>query len=320
MPEISLIVPIYNVENYLERALKSIENQNFKDFEVILVDDGSEDKSPEIAEKFCEKNSNFKLIKQKNKGPASARNAALEIALGKYIAFMDSDDFLEPEFLSTLYSLAIESNADITCCNFNIYYPSKDLKMFMPFNSKPGIYENPKALGKLILDVGIHYYVWNKIYKRELFEKNKIKFENMYFEDISTCPKLFYYSKKVAITQKALYNYTSRESSILHSINAEKVNDYIKSLGIIRNFLELNNDYKSYSSNFWIHAQLVRVVVYYYIVNLHIQASNFKDFNKNISSAMKSISYFMNPKFNPVPEENLNKIPYEVIQPEKNLK
>ena len=95
---------------------------------------------------------------------------------------------------------------------------------------------------------------------------------------------------------------------------------YYNVLGIIRNFLELNNDYKSYSSNFWIHAQMVRIVVYYYIVNLHIQASNFKDFNKNISSAMKSISYFMNSKFNPVPEENLNKIPYEVIQPEKNLK
>lgn len=314
-PAISLVMPVYNVENFLNKALTSVENQTFKDFEMIIVDDGSSDKSYEIAEEFCCRNPNFKLIKQKNSGPAAARNTGVTHCKGEYIAFMDSDDYLEKNFLEELYNLAKKTSADITCCNFNMYYPNKNLKIYMPFNSLPGVYTKSKALRKLILDISVHYFIWNKLYKKELFLERNIKFDNMYFEDISTSPRLFYFAKTVAFTSKALYNYTMRENSILHSINAKKVNDYIKALGIIKSFLEENNDYEKYSGHVWIYAQRVKFVVYYYIINLHLKALNFKGFGKNISCAMKSINYFTDKKINGN-IENID-VPYEVKDPQQ---
>lgn len=314
-PAISLVMPVYNVESFLSKALTSVENQTFKDFEMIIVDDGSSDKSYEIAEEFCSKNPNFKLIKQENSGPAAARNTGVMHCKGEYIAFMDSDDYLEKNFLEGLYKLAKKTGADITCCNFNMYFPNKKLKIYMPFNSLPGVYTKSKALRKLILDVSVHYFIWNKLYKRELFMERNIKFDDMYFEDISTSPRLFYFAKTVAFTSKALYNYTMRENSILHSINAKKVNDYIKALGIIKSFLEENNDYEKYSGHVWIYAQRVKFVVYYYIINLHLKALNFKGFGKNISCAMKSINYFTDKKTNGN-IENID-VPYKVKDPQQ---
>lgn len=314
-PAISLVMPVYNVEKFLNKALTSVENQTFTDFEMIIVDDGSNDKSCEIAEEFCNKNSNFKLIKQENSGPAAARNTGVSHCKGQYIAFMDSDDYLEKNFLEELYNLAQKTGADITCCNFNMYFPNKNLKIYMPFNSLPGVYTKSKALRKLILDISVHYFIWNKLYKKELFLERNIKFDNMYFEDISTSPRLFYFAKTVAFTSKALYNYTMRENSILHSINAKKVNDYIKALGIIKSFLEENNDYEKYSGHVWVYAQRVKFVVYYYIINLHLKALNFKGFGKNISCAMKSINYFTDKKISGN-IENID-VPYEVKDPQQ---
>lgn len=319
-PEISLIIPVYNVEKYLTRALKSVEEQTFKNFEVIIVDDGSTDKSVEIAEEFCKKNKNFHLIKQQNKGPAAARNAALDSCKGKYIGFMDSDDYLEPKFLELLYGAAIKNDADISCCNFNFYYPEKNLKLYMPFNSIPGVYSKTKALKKLILDIGTHYFVWNKLTKRELFFENNFKFDEMYFEDIAASPRLFYYANKIVLSGKALYNYTSRETSILHSMNVKKINDFIKSLGVIRNFLENEKAYKDYRKHIWIYSQKAKIVCYYYVFMLHAKEKNFSKFLENISSATKSIDYFAGNLFKPTKGETLPEVPYPIIKPPKKVK
>lgn len=313
-PAISLVIPVYNVEKYLIKALGSVQNQTFKNFEVIIVDDGSTDKSIDIIKEFCQNNENFIFIAQENKGPASARNKALKVCRGDYIGFMDSDDYLEPEFLESLYNAAVENNADIACCNFNLYYPEQNLKVYMPFTSFPGVYSKTKALKKLILDMGIHYFVWNKLSKRELFFNNNLTFHDMYFEDISTSPKLFYYADKIVLLGKSLYNYTSRSTSILHSINVVKINDFIKSLGVIRNFLENEKVYKNYNNHIWIYAQKVKIVSYYYILMLHAKAMNFKGFLENISSVTKSIDYFAGDFFKPVENE---KFP-ELISPVKN--
>lgn len=297
---ISLIMPIYNVEKYLKRALESVQTQTFKNFELIIVNDGSTDGSKTIAESFCKKNKNFFLINQENQGPSVARNTGLKVCKGNYIGFMDSDDYLEPEFLELLYNAATENDADIACCNFNIYYPERKLKIYMPFTSFPGIYSKTKALRKLILDLGIHYFVWNKLSRRELFFNNNLKFDKMYFEDISTSPKLFYYADKIVLIGKALYNYTIRDTSILHSMDVIKINDFIKSLGVIRNFLENEKAYKNYNNHIWIYAQRVKLVSYYYILMLHAKEMNFKGFLENINSATKSIDYFSGKFFKPV--------------------
>lgn len=317
---VSLIIPVYNVEKYLTKALESVEAQTLKDIEVIIVDDGSTDQSVKIIEKFCNKNSNFKFISQNNNGPGSARNAALSVSKGEYIAFLDSDDYLEPNFLEVLYSTAIKHQADIVCCNFKIYYPQQNVKVYLPFRSPAGIYTKTQALKKLIVDIGMHYYIWNKIYKRSIFFDNDFKFENMYFEDVSFSPKLFYSAEKVVLLKECLYNYTSRETSILHSMNIEKINDFIKSIGIIRNFLEHKNAYKTYSNHLWIYAQKSKIVAYTYIINLHAKAVNFKGFWENIASATKSIDYFVNDKFIPQSKDCEIALPFPIKQPEKKNK
>lgn len=314
-PAISLIIPVYNVEKYLDKALQSVENQTFKDFEVIIVDDGSTDSSIKIINEFCKKNSNFKLITQQNSGPAVARNTALSLSKGSYIAFMDSDDYIEPNFLESLYTAAIKHNADIVCCNFNTYYPKKNLKVYLPFNTPSGVYSKEKALKKLIPDIGMHYFVWNKFCKREIFFDNNLKFDDMYFEDISISPKLFYYAEKIVLLREPLYNYTSRENSILHSMTTRKTNDFIRALGIIRNFLEINEAYKDYRGHLWFYAQKAKLVSYFYILGLHSKASNFKGFIENISCARKSIDYFISDKFKSIDHNVQVKAIYPIKTP-----
>ena len=166
-PKFSIIVPVYNTEKDLKRGLDSSKSQSLKDYEVIIVNDGSNDNSSDIISKYP-----YKVINQENQGPSVARNTGIKESRGEYIGFMDSDDYLEPKFLELLYTAAVDSDADIACCNFNMYYPAKKLKIFMPFTSFPGVYSKTKALRKLILDIGVHYFVWNKLSKRSLFFDN----------------------------------------------------------------------------------------------------------------------------------------------------
>ena len=116
-PKISIIVPVFNVENYLHRCIDSILVQTFKDFEVILVDDGSKDNSGKICDKFCEENSNMKVIHKKNEGLISARRIALEMSSGDYCVFCDSDDFLEKNALEELHNVISSKNPDLIIYN-----------------------------------------------------------------------------------------------------------------------------------------------------------------------------------------------------------
>ncbi len=308
-------MPVYNVEKYIGNALESIQNQTFKDFELIIVNDGSTDKSLDVIKKFCDENKNFKLINQENQGPSAARNKGIKESTGDYIGFMDSDDCLEPNFLELLYNAAVENSADIACCNFNLYYPEKKLKIYMPFTSPSGVYSKAKALKKLILDIGVHYFVWNKIFKRNLFFDNDITFDEIYFEDVAICPKIFYYANKVALLSDALYNYTSHSSNILHSVNVIRLNDYIRSLGAIRNFLENEKVYKNYSSQVWAYAQKAKIMSYYYIFMIHKHAKNFKGFWRNVFEATKSIDYFSGNSFEPDTEKSVPDLMHLVKNP-----
>lgn len=319
IPLVSLIIPVYNVEKYLQKALHSVENQTFKSFEAIIVNDGSTDGSLNIINEFVERNSNFHLINQENAGLSAARNAGLSISKGEYIAFMDSDDYIHPDFLKSLYKAAVKNNADIACCNFNFYYPNSHLKIYMPFTCMPGIYSQSQALKKLILDMGLHFFAWNKLCKRSLFFENNIKFYDMYFEDIATSPRLFYHANKVVVLGRALYNYTYRETSILNTVNVRKINDFIRALGVMRNFFEKNNDYKKYKKRIWLYSQRVKFMSYFYTLQMHLDAMNFKGFMDNILSATKSIDYFTSDKYDNI-DDDVPELPYFIKRPPKRIK
>lgn len=216
MVQLSVIVPVYNVDIYLKRCVDSILEQTFEEFEVILVDDGSLDNSSEICNKYSESDKRVKVIHKKNGGLSSARNAGLNIAKGKYIAFIDSDDYVSKDMFKTMINLALSNNYDIVSCGFRRFYESRCNESVC----KGAIYKysNIEALDNYLLEYDnvnrkIDTVVWNKIYKRELF--NDITFpEGKIYEDGYVTYKLLYKASNIAHIDDELYYYFQRQDSI----------------------------------------------------------------------------------------------------------
>ena len=165
--EISVIIPAYNVEKYLENTLKSILNQSFEDFEVILVDDGSVDKTPKIMAAYAAQDKRIKVINKKNEGVGAARNAGMQVAAGKYLYFADADDILHPQILEFLYQACEKEQADFACCDFKVSKWGTDLQIVQykaPENVE--VIDNPLEYA-CINHRKVSHNVWNKLYKKE---------------------------------------------------------------------------------------------------------------------------------------------------------
>ncbi|CVK16459.1 Glycosyltransferase involved in cell wall bisynthesis [Apibacter mensalis] len=209
--KVSVIVPVYNVEPYLRKCLDSIINQTFKEIEIIIINDGSTDNSQLIIDEYALKYDNIRSVIQSNKGLSEARNTGIKHASGKFLAFVDSDDWIEREMIQEMYHLAIKHSAEIVVCSLqNIDNQDKILKKL------PELHHLPE---KIILSQDFSIFgemscfACNKIFKRELF--NNISFpKNMHFEDVATIPRLFFKAKTVAKTNKFFYQYLIREGSI----------------------------------------------------------------------------------------------------------
>ena len=213
---ISVVVPIYNVEKYLEKCIDSIINQTYKDLEIILVDDGSTDSSGKIADKYAKLDSRIKVIHKSNGGLSDARNKGLKIASGKYVSFVDSDDFISNDMLDYLYKLLKENNSEISVCNFQQF--SSEEEIINEANNKIGKsnnYLNEEIL-QILLKGDITYgdYAWNKLYLLELFHNVQYPVGKK-MEDIGTTYKLYFYAKKITIGPEKKYYYYKRSDSIL---------------------------------------------------------------------------------------------------------
>ena len=193
-PIISIILPVYNTSIYLEECLNSIYNQSFKNYELICIDDGSSDNSYEILKKYEKIITNCKVIYQDNQGVANARNVGLKNVKGDYIIFIDSDDYIEYNYLEKLYNESCNTGSDVVICNFYRYYDNYKLKLPVVLKKRSGIYSNQDILKSLIPDNLIHSYLWNKLWKKELFDN--IEFPDIKYEDISIMCNLFYKAKK----------------------------------------------------------------------------------------------------------------------------
>ena len=218
-PKISIIVPVYNVENYISKCLKSIINQSYKNLEIIVVNDGSTDRSGHICNYYSKIDKRVILINQKNQGLSMARNNALDIASGEYIGFVDSDDWVESDMFSTLYENAVVHNADIAICNATRIFDSEKINLpnkiflFSKYNNDESIavYTGVNKFNYYLSKRD--YYVWNKLYKRYLF--NNVRFPSgKLFEDIFTTYKLIDNANRIVITTKSMYNYVYRTDSI----------------------------------------------------------------------------------------------------------
>lgn len=217
----SVIVPVYNVEKYLDKCLASILGQTFKDYECIIVDDGSPDNSNTIIDNYVKKDQRFNVIHQKNMGISAARNAGLDIAKGDYITFIDSDDYIANDYLEKFASKITSTDADIVICGFIEVYA----EYIKEVSSKS---ENTDEIKKNILADVLHAYPWNKCYKKDLFQN--IRFPvNKIFEDLLTIPEVCLNAQKIVCIPEKLYYYNRQNlNSITSNLSTEKRYDVFK--------------------------------------------------------------------------------------------
>lgn len=235
-PLISVVVPVYNVEKYLNRCIDSILNQTFKQIEIILVDDGSTDNSPVICDEYCDRYENIKVIHKKNDRVAAARNDGIKLATGKYIALVDSDDWIEPNMLEEMYNKAEEFHTDITMCDFRKVGVESEHTVSQPI--REGYYDRDMIESELfpclIMFENIEFPPtisnWTCLFRREFLIENNL----FYDEDIHYCEDSifgskamynangFYYMKNIYF-----YNYFYNPNSTTSTCNMKKWDSYL---------------------------------------------------------------------------------------------
>lgn len=236
---ISIIVPVYNVEKYLERCINSITNQTYKNIEIILVDDGSKDNSGKMCDELKQKDTRIKVIHKENGGLSDARNAGLKIASGEYVGFVDSDDYIENDMFETMYNLTQKYNSDISIVSFYELYKGKVIGVRDSKNLEE--LDKIEAIKELLIDTKIQSYAWNKLFKKELFEG--IEFPtNKNFEDIATTLLLFERANKVVLLEEPKYYYVRRDDSIVGTRNYKTYKDYLEV--IYNKYFYLDGKYK----------------------------------------------------------------------------
>lgn len=244
--KISIIVPVYNREKYLEKCINSIIEQDFKDIEIICVNDGSTDNSLEILKKLSEQDKRIIIINKKNGGSSSARNAALKIARGKYCLNIDSDDWIEQGYFTALYERAEKDDLDITISNVIVDFILEgniENRVDLDIN-KEIIINNKEYLKKFYTSNFIGYTV-NKLIKRELYIKNKIFYnENIFLlEDVELIGKLSYFSKKIGKVNKAFYHYRIGDNNgSSNNIEFKHLTDTYECFKNLEEFYSKNNE------------------------------------------------------------------------------
>lgn len=238
MPKVSVIVPVYNVEKYVDRCLKSLVNQTLQEIEIIIVNDGSTDNSKKIIDTYMEKYSKkIKYVEKQNGGLSDARNFGLKYATGQYIAFLDSDDYVDVTIYEKMYDKAIKEDCDFVECDFIWKYSNKEVEDYGE------VYTN-----KHEMLVYARVVAWNKLIKRELLEKTKIQFpKGLRYEDIEFFYKLLPYINKFGFVKEYLIYYVQREDSIVNTQN-ERTKEIFTILDNVINYYKQHGFYDQYKT------------------------------------------------------------------------
>lgn len=241
MIKLSIIVPIYNVEQYLRKCVDSLLNQNIDNYEIILVDDGSSDACPAICDEYASRSSVnpfipspvIRVVHRENGGLSAARNSGIEIAQGDYLMFVDSDDYIEPNVLGGLLAQVKRDNLDVL--RYRLQYVNPQYEVYNPYKSDPfkgNDYSEVPTDGVSFLNsrMSTACYAWAFILRRDLIvvnpltrsSDNTLFTEGIYFEDTDWTPRMLCKAKRVASTNTVVYNYLQREGSITNAVNRSK--------------------------------------------------------------------------------------------------
>ena len=254
VPKVSVIIPVYNTEKYLSECLDSVLNQTFKDIEVICIDDGSEDGSLEILKVYSKKDSRVKYLNQNHKGGGAARNLALDVAQGAYLAFLDSDDFYNMDYIEKMYSKAINTNADIVICGACSYDNKEHIYQEMPWalveeNLPNKDVFNYHDMTKFIFN-SFQNWNWNKLFRKQFIDDNNIRFQEIYRTNdlLFTC-KALVLADRITTIKEFLVNYrinilSCQSSNYLYPI------DFYKAFKALRDFLIEKNMYNELEESY----------------------------------------------------------------------
>lgn len=238
MPKISIIIPIYNVEKYLNRCLDSVIGQSFSDFEAICINDGSTDTSLQILQDYAFKDARIKIITQENQGQSVARNKGLDIAIGDYIYFVDSDDFIHKQSLEILLNVIERSNSPMVAAP-NIHRFNRNKNKFqevinLPFKYK--IYNNP--IKDIFRTMWTSSVIWSKLYKKELFNDRRF-LENNSFEDWPFIATLCADINNYACVDYVLYHYNDYNTSVVRStFTIRKLHNYEEGIVFVHQYFQ----------------------------------------------------------------------------------
>ena len=241
-PKVSVIIPVYNVKPYVTEALDSVINQTYKNLEIIVIDDGSNDGSESICDEYSKKDSRIKLIHQKNGGLSAARNTGLDNMTGEYVAFLDSDDAFEPEAIDKSLDAMLANDVDLVVFKCIKCKNAKNSKLkqllYEPVFPKisQGIYSQKEAL-RAVADRKINFQVWNKLYSKYLFDNFHFP-KNHVYEDVYTFFQILDRTNKIYVLGDILVNYRKRDDSICSTVTTQYIIDNIDSWSVVYNFIE----------------------------------------------------------------------------------
>lgn len=250
-PLISVVIPVYNVKDYLERCVESVCGQTYKNLEILLIDDGSTDGSGELCDKLAQRDNRITVIHKENSGVSATRNIGLELATGELIAFVDSDDWLDATMYETLYTLMWEQNAEVACCNYRRVM-GEEIADYS--DNRVRVYYGTELLNTYITGhekCFITPTVWNRLYRREVFEGLQFPLMKKY-EDYMISVQIFSKIKKGVVTNRAYYNYYMRPTSLSHEVmNEEDVAAFIYASQMQNQVIEEQLCNKSRESNYF---------------------------------------------------------------------
>lgn len=217
--KISVIVPIYKVEDYLHRCVDSIINQTYTNLEIILVDDGSPDDCPMICDEYAKKDSRIRVVHKKNGGLSDARNAGIDIATGEYLMFIDSDDFVDVEMMESMMKNMIDNNVDMVVCNIKYVYEDREV---VKYNQADRILDRYEAMEEYLKDGVVQAVAWNKLYKKSLINDMRYKVGKTNEDEFFTY-KVVDKTDKIYYNSRSFYNYIQRDSSIMGKYSIKRL-------------------------------------------------------------------------------------------------
>ncbi|MGV8909461.1 MAG: glycosyltransferase family 2 protein [Propionicimonas sp.] len=228
----SIVIPAFNVGRYLSRCLDSLLAQTHRPLEIIVTDDGSSDDTAAVMHRYSQAHPEVHTVSQLHRGLGPARNAALSVARGEFVAMVDADDWVEPDFITDLLRFAQDAGADVAACGFTFDFWG----LRVPF---PFLPREPNLTGGQAAELSIHLtrfpsFAWNKLYRRALFDPDDPPFPNVFYEDLATTPRILLRASSVTLTRRPYYHYCLRSDSITGNFGAKNVFSFAAAIDILR--------------------------------------------------------------------------------------